>query len=173
MDGYLRLREPLRSDLVAVAEIAGDPRTSRYVPGGAVTDRDACDHLLRRWINDWATERIGYWLVEHRGAEAVIGWGGVRFVEAGELRLLNMAYRVALPYWGRGIATYVAERARAIAGERFPEIPVIARTAPENGASERRALKAGLQHVGCDRRGWYVLADRPIDVVVLNELPPA
>jgi ribosomal-protein-alanine N-acetyltransferase len=168
----LCLRKPRHSDLEAVTAIAGDPRTSRYVPTGPLVDPAACQRLLERWVRDWSTTGIGYWLIEHREAGTIIGWGGVRFIEAGGVRVLNMAYRVAFAHWGQGIATHAATRALATAGQKHPGIAVVARTSPENLASERTALKAGLHHVGTDQYGWHVLADRPIDAAILNALPP-
>ena len=169
----ITLREPLRSDLEAVAAIVGDPRTSRYIPAGTLADLDACDRLLRRWIHDWEERRIGYWVIEQRSSREILGWGGVRFIEAGNVELLNMAYRVAFDYWGQSIATQAVTRACTIAKKRHPGVAVIARTAPENTASERTALRAGLYHVGRDRWGWNVLADRGVDAAILNDLAPA
>ncbi len=94
----LCLRQPRSVDVDAIAAIAGDPRTSEHIPAGALTVV-ASRGLVRDWIEDWASDAVGYWVVEEPNSGAVIGWGGVRFVAAADVRLLNLAYRFARSHW--------------------------------------------------------------------------
>ncbi len=168
----LCLRQPRSVDVDAIAAIAGDPRTSEHIPAGALTVV-ASRGLVRDWIEDWASDAVGYWVVEEPNSGAVIGWEASAFVAAADVRLLNLAYRVARSHWGRGVATWVARRALATASARFAAAPVIARIAPGNVASVRTAEKAGLRVVGRDGQHWPVYADRELPPALLLALPRA
>ncbi len=86
LDRVLCLRRPRSVDVEVIAAIAGDPGTSEHIPAGALTIV-ASRGLVRGWIEDWASDAVGYWVVEEPHSGAVIGWGGVRFVAAADLRL--------------------------------------------------------------------------------------
>lgn len=126
--------------------------------------------MLQMWLDDWRSEGIGYWCLERQPDGAVIGFAGIRPMSRADHRLFNLYYRLAASAWGHGLAKRFAREAVALAHRKWAERAVIARTRPSNLASERTALAAGLRHVGHDREGLLVLADRTLDQELLAVL---
>lgn len=133
--------------------------------------------MLAAWIDDWRRDGIGYWTVITAldepgvGSDAVVGFGGVRYLRAGLTQVFNLYYRFSPGSWGHGWATAVARRAVDEAGRLDSGTPVIARMQPGNRPSERVAEKVGLATVGHDRDGRLVLADRPVPDELIAKLP--
>jgi ribosomal-protein-alanine N-acetyltransferase len=166
----LTLRPPAPDDLEEVFRIHADPRANTHNPAGPMPDREAARVRLETWLADWNDHGIGYWVITEPSAEAphVLGFAGVRVIEARGRELLNLYYRLEPEAWGQGIASALARHAVGQAHER----PVLARMQPGHVGSERTALAAGLRHVGRDPWGRIVLADRPLDAATLAALPP-
>lgn len=182
-------RPVAEDDLEALMAIMGDPVTNEHNPAGSLRDRDKGRDKLAGWIADWRDRGIGYWAVEQSADDTerspgstekspggtekstVIGFGGVHYIPAGSGEVLNLYYRFTPAVWGNGYASGIARAARDLAAAHDPETPVIARMQPSNRASERVAQRVGLFHVGHDRWGRYVLADRALSESVLNGLP--
>jgi RimJ/RimL family protein N-acetyltransferase len=74
----------------------------------------------------------------------VVGFSGVRHETWLSRPVLNLYYRFAADSWGRGYASEVARHAVVWAAANHPGIPVLARTKPDNIASQRTAEAAGL-----------------------------
>lgn len=58
LDRVLGLRPPRSLDVEAIAAIAGDARTSQYIPAGALT-LEASRELVQAWMDDWARDAVG------------------------------------------------------------------------------------------------------------------
>ena len=94
-------------------------------------------------------ERHGFslWAVTDRSNGTVMGDAGlIHFAQRGPE--IELAYRLAKPYWGRGFAT---EAARAWLDHGFGELGldrIIAVAHPENAASQRVLEKVGMRFEG-------------------------
>ncbi len=147
---HLLLRRPRTSDLQAVHLIHADPATNVYNPAGPDLDMAASARRLQEWIGHWDRHSFGYWAVESldsmkpEGAAGVIGFAGLRLTRWLDQEVLNLYYRLAPDVWGRGFAVEAARHALLLGARHFPDIPVLARTKPENIPSQRTALAAGL-----------------------------
>ena len=134
-------------DAEAMQRVFGDPEVMRFGPGvrtPAWVEGWLCDCL-----ESYATRGFGLLaLVEKRSGE-VIGYCGLSHCPdvAGRPEI-EIGYRLARPFWGRGYAT---EGVRAIRDHAFGvlDLPrVIALIDPQNTASIRVAEKAGLRLEG-------------------------
>jgi RimJ/RimL family protein N-acetyltransferase len=142
----LLLRAVRDSDLDAVFALHADPETNRFSRSGPMPSLEAARKQLALWLEDWARNGVGYWLVEQREAPGdVVGFGGVRHKELEGQRVLNLAYRFTPRTWGSGYATEMARVALALARQHFPEVPVVAVIHQENAPSIRVAERLGMR----------------------------
>lgn len=141
----LRLRPITLEDAESVWRIHSDPRTNRFNPAGAMTDRSEADERTREWATDWAADGHGYWALEELDDPGlVIGFGGIRAAHWRGRKVYNLYYRLSPTSWGRGLASELV----AVAVERWHEIgkdlPLVAYTTADNLPSQRTAAKGGL-----------------------------
>ncbi|RKH15470.1 N-acetyltransferase [Corallococcus sp. CA053C] len=142
----LLLRAVRDSDLEAVFALHADPATNRFTRAGHMRTREAARKTLCLWLEDWARDGVGYWLVERLEAPGVVvGLGGVRHKELEGRRVLNLAYRFTPETWGSGYATEVSRVALALAARHLPHVPLVAIIHPENSASVRVAERLGMR----------------------------
>ncbi|RKH68429.1 GNAT family N-acetyltransferase [Corallococcus llansteffanensis] len=142
----LLLRAVRDSDLEAVFALHADPATNRFSRAGYMRTREDARKMLGLWLEDWAREGVGYWLVERLEAPGVVvGLGGVRHKELEGQRVLNLAYRFSPQTWGSGYATEVSRVALALAARHLPHVPLVAIIHPENSASIRVAERLGMR----------------------------
>jgi RimJ/RimL family protein N-acetyltransferase len=86
----LRLRRVTHGDVASVVSLSTDPRTHRHSPTGTPT-REEAEAFARRFVEDWDTYGLGYWIVEHEGHD--VGVAGVKPARIGERPCWNMYYR--------------------------------------------------------------------------------
>ena len=159
----LLLRELVPEDLDALAAIYADAEVRRFFPEGTLTTDETREEL--GWIIDVYYGRYGYglWATILKETGAFIGRCGllpwrVLMSGTGVLALdaadevpdtatryeVEVAYLLARPFWGRGLAT---EAARGIVQHGFERLDVprlIGLIDPGNEASRRVAEHAGL-----------------------------
>ena len=150
----LALRHPVASDLEAVLRIHQIPEAVAHNPSDAIEDRAGAGRLLQRWIDHWRRNAFGYWAVSWRGDPSVFGFCGIKVMSLHDRPVANLFYRFDPCVWGRGVASEAASVVVEWALARSPALPVIARVRPDNVASARVAIKAGLSRVeGLDTLG--------------------
>ena len=158
----LALRPVAPSDVGAVWDIHSDPATNAHNPAGPMRDRFEATKLAQDWSSDWMHDAIGYWAIACVEApERVIGFGGIRRTELRGRQFYNLYYRLASSTWGKGYASELATEAVAQWTRLRPHLPVIARTTPENVASQKTAVRAGLHR----RPDWDEIADGVTHIV--------
>ncbi|MBN8231279.1 GNAT family N-acetyltransferase [Corallococcus macrosporus] len=142
----LLLRAVSEPDLEAVYALHSDPATNQFSRRGYMETREAARRILDVWLEDWARDGVGYWLVERLDAPGVVvGLGGVRHKELEGQRVLNLAYRFTPETWGSGYATEVSRVALALAARHLPHVPLVAIIHPNNVASIRVAERLGMR----------------------------
>ncbi|ASU77825.1 N-acetyltransferase [Actinopolyspora erythraea] len=140
----LGLRPPLPSDEAAVLALHTDPRTNRHRTAGVPTpERVRSD--LADWIRGWSSDGISYWVVESLTNDELLGVGGLRRTDLGDEPVLNLYYRFRPEAWNKGYAAEMATAALEWAEEHRPDLPVVIRTRPTNGAALRVAEKLGFE----------------------------
>jgi len=161
----LSLRRPTADDVDAILAVHSDPRACAHNPSDALATRAEAEDLYQRWDNHWLRHGFGYWVVGE--SQETLGFCGVKFMRMPERPVLNLFYRFAPSAWGRGFASEAATAVVRWVTANVSDHPVIARVRPDNVASQRVAVKAGLARAPhLDREGedgldWiYVASSR-------------
>lgn len=146
----LELRPFTRDDVEDIVALDGDWRVMRYIGDGATGTRAdayaAIERVLRRYHEHPGT---GVWRASRRADARFVGW--VSLKHAGDAPDIEIGYRLMHDAWGQGYAT---ELARAMLRRGFRDLRlsrIIGVTHPDNRASQRVLLKAGLRDEGWGR----------------------
>lgn len=140
----LLLRRPLPADVDAIFSINGDERACAYNPSDMLATRDEAHQLLWRWDEHWSRFGFGYWVVSCHGSDSVVGFCGIKVMRLNDSEVMNLFYRFDPAVWGSGLATEAASAVTRWAADNIPDRIVIARIRPQNFASQRVAIHAGL-----------------------------
>lgn len=140
----LDLRRPTADDVATILVLHADRRATLHNPSDALTSLEEADELYRRWDEHWNRFGYGYWSVRRRKDDTPIGFCGVKRMNLREAEVLNLFCRLIPSAWGVGIGTEAATAVVRWANRNVPDLPVVARVRPDNHASHRVALRAGL-----------------------------
>jgi RimJ/RimL family protein N-acetyltransferase len=138
----LSLRGFTPDDLQPLHAIVSNPQVLRYLPRTSPWPLD----VVQRWMDSqrqhWDRYGFGWFALEHRGTNRLIGWCGLRVLD--ETDEVEVLYLLDQAYWGEGLAT---EAARWCIEDGFRNHNldlIIGLTLPLNVASQRVLEKAGL-----------------------------
>ena len=143
----LRLRPLTLDDLDALYKLYRDPAVRRYFPEGTLTYAETREELA--WFIDVYYAQYGYglWATHYKPTGEFIGRCGLIPWTIEGKKEVEVAYLLAQPYWGMGLATEVAGAILAYAFEQLRLPRVICMVDPENiasarGGKERHASRA-------------------------------
>lgn len=146
----LLLRRWQPQDREAFARLNADPRVMEFFP--STLSRDESDQLADRIESHFGQQGFGPYAAELLDERAFIGYIGLaipRFEAhfTSERRpCVEIAWRLAAEYWGRGLAT---EGARAVVEHAFGELglsELVSFTVPANVRSRRVMEKLAMVH---------------------------
>ncbi len=140
----LRLRDWRESDLVPFAALNADSRVMKFLPKRL--DRDESDAMAARIQTLITAQGFGFWAVEAQGVADFIGFVGLHrpSFEAPFMPCVEIGWRLAYGYWGRGYAT---EAARAALGFGFDQLhltEIVSFTVPANLRSRQVMERLGM-----------------------------
>ncbi|HEV3167313.1 MAG TPA: GNAT family N-acetyltransferase [Isosphaeraceae bacterium] len=146
----LHLRLWRDEDLTAFAAMNADPRVMEFFP--KVLDRADSDAVAARIRNHLAHRGFGLWAVEIPGVADFIGFVGLAVpgFEAHFTPCVEVGWRLAHDYWGRG---YASEAARAALDFGFRQLAlpeIVSFTAAVNWRSRRVMERIGMQRAPAD-----------------------
>jgi [ribosomal protein S5]-alanine N-acetyltransferase len=162
----LSLLRPTPADIDSIFSIHSDKRACAHNPSDALATPDEAHQLYRRWDEHWRRFGFGYWVVRRRGSDAPIGFCGIKVTRFNGGDVVNLFYRFDPAAWGNGLATEAATAVTGWAAENIPDRALIARIRPQNVASQRVAIHAGLaraEHLdtpGEDGTDWIFVPSR-------------
>lgn len=142
----LRLRPWRDDDLEPLAAMYADPEVMRYIGDGSVRTRDETAVGLARMRAEWDERGHGMFAVELRESGELTGWTGTTvpgFLPE-VLPAVEIGWRFARRFWGRGLAT---EAARAALGHAFDTVGlerIVSICNVDNAASEGVMRKLGM-----------------------------
>lgn len=139
----LRVRRWRDADLAALLAVYGDADAMRWVGDGSPITHDGCVQWLEVTRRNYAQRGYGMFAIEARAFEGVVGFCGL--VHPGGQPEAEVKYALHRAQWGQGFATEAVRGLLAYGARVHGLAQVIATTAPENAASHRVLLKAGLQ----------------------------
>lgn len=139
----LRYQQP--SDVAFLVELWADPRVTRYL--GGPREREWLRSVFEETARDPYAERYDLWpLIEAESGE-LVGHCGLLDKEVEGRAEIELTYVLASPAWGRGYATEIGRALKRYAFEEMGGERLIALIEPGNTASERVAVKVGMQFV--------------------------
>ena len=151
LTGRHDLRAVGPADADALHPILGDPRNSRFLPGGALASPGDTRSWLGRFGASWERSGLGYWTVRLRADGTVIGVGGAER----RPEFWNLLYFLGRDHWGNGYATELARAALSAARSRDPALPLAAWIHEQNTASQAVARRLGLRDHGLREGGHW------------------
>ncbi|SCZ67919.1 GNAT family N-acetyltransferase [Thiohalomonas denitrificans] len=130
-------------DVPALTGILSDPEVMKHSVRG-VCDEAATRKFVKWCLACYESHGVGPWALIDKESSAFIGFCGVGPERVGDAEEVNLGYRLARGYWGRGLATEStrAVLAHAFGIKEFESVVVIVE--PEHVASLRVAEKAGF-----------------------------
>lgn len=157
----LRLRPCGTGDVGALHALWTDPVVRRWLWDDLVIPRSQAEEVVAASEASFASHGYGQWVVSPRDAEALIGFCGLRSVEAGgDVELL---YGLLPAHHGAGLAT---EASRAVLAHGFGRVGlphILGRVDSPNTAS-----LAVLERLGMAFEGERLLDGRPTRHYVLS-----
>jgi RimJ/RimL family protein N-acetyltransferase len=144
----LLLRGWRTADREPFAEIGADPEAMRYYP--SLLTRAESDACIDRYEREWSRERFGKWAVEIPGVTVFAGSIGLSVpgFEASFTPCVEVGWRLAREFWGRGYATEAARGALAFGFDQLGLSEIVAFTIPANQRSVRVMEKLGMSFAG-------------------------
>ncbi len=147
----LLIRRIQPGDLDAMMAVYGDPIAMQYVDDGLPIGEADC----RRWIDvtlqNYGTRGYGMFAVERLDTQDVVGFCGL--VHPGGQSVPELKYAYLQSAWGLGYATEAAIRLLEYGRTVHGMTRVIATTSPDNAASHRVLVKAGMHDIGVQVEG--------------------
>jgi RimJ/RimL family protein N-acetyltransferase len=146
----LVMRRWRESDLEPFARLNADPRVMEHFP--APLDRDQSDAFVALIEQHFERHGFGLWAVELPGEAPFVGFVGLSVpgFDAPFMPAVEIGWRLAAEWWGRGIAT---EAARAAAGYAFGPAgldQLVSFTSPQNVRSRAVMERIGMTHDPAD-----------------------
>ena len=160
----LLLRPWRDEDVAAFAELSADRAVMEYlVP--------LTDWVARKRAH-WEEHGFGQWVVEIPGEASFIGVVGLETVsyEAPFTPAVEVAWRLARAYWGKGYATEAARAALDYGFNKLGLTEIVALTVPANWRSRRLMERLGMTRADADDFDHPRLPEGPLKPHVLYRL---
>jgi ribosomal-protein-alanine N-acetyltransferase len=151
-------------DVAAFAELSADPVVMEYLlPRPGWVDRKRAH---------WLEHGFGQWVVEIPGEASFIGVVGLETVsyEAHFTPAVEVAWRLARPYWSRGYATEAAQASLDYGFGQLGLAEIVALTVPANWRSRRLMECLGMTRVPEDDFDHPRVPEGPLKRHVLYRL---
>ncbi len=142
----LRLRPWYDDDLDALAEMYADPEVMRYIGDGSVRTRDETAAGLARMRAEWDEQGHGMFAVELRESGELTGWTGTTVPSflPEVLPAVEIGWRLARRFWGRGLATGPPAPPSGMRSTRSRLERILSICNVDNAASEAVMRKLGM-----------------------------
>lgn len=139
----LILRELTPDDTPALALILGDAEVMRHSVAG-VLSQEATGEFIE-WCRASYRERgFGPWAVVEKSTSTLVGFCGLNAERVEDRDEIEIGYRLASGFWGRGLGTEAARSAVAYGFEQLRLPSLIAIVQPTNFASVKVIKKLGF-----------------------------
>ncbi len=130
-------------DLVPMFAVYGDADAMRWVGDGEPITKEECVKWLEITANNYRVRGYGMFALLDRESGEVVGFCGLVHPD-GQIDA-EIKYALKRSYWGVGLATEAASAMLAYGAREYNLTEIIATTVPQNVASHRVLLKAGMK----------------------------
>lgn len=134
------------SDLDAFAALEADPDVMRYYSSGPRT-RENAQRAMVGFREMQATYGHSLWALDEKGGKSCIGYSGVIPQTIGGRQEMEIGYKLAKEFWGKGLATEAASAVRDWGFTNLRVRRLISIVDPLNTASISVAEKLGMRYV--------------------------
>jgi RimJ/RimL family protein N-acetyltransferase len=140
----LILREWRPEDLDAYAALNADPEVMRYFP--QTYSREESAEQMARMAQHQAVNGFTFWAAELPGEAPFIGFIGLArpTFQAHFVPCVEIGWRLARPYWGRGLATEGAKAALSFGFNTVGAEEIVALTTVSNQRSRAVMVRLGM-----------------------------
>lgn len=139
----LTLRELTSADIPALAAILGDAEVMRFSVRGPLNEQGTGEFV--QWaIRCYTVHGFGPWAVIERSNGVLAGFCALNREEVDRADEVEIGYRLAPAFWGRGLGTEIAMATLAYGFETLGLDSIIAIVQPANVASVRLIRKIGF-----------------------------
>ena len=141
----LLLRQWRSSDREILASINADPRVMEFFP--STLARNVSDAAVDRWQGEITERGWGLWATEIRGTGRLIGFVGLQIprVSLPFAPCVEVGWRLACSYWGKGYATEGARGALRVGFARLGLEEIVSFTPVGNRRSRAVMERLGMQ----------------------------
>jgi ribosomal-protein-alanine N-acetyltransferase len=139
------LRQYSLEDVPVLMTILGDSDVMHFSIRGPM-DEEAIRIFIEKTIEDYKKEGIGKWAIIDKQTKQLIGTCGLHKGPIDGIDYIELGYRLAKTYWGRGIGTEVAQAVRDYAFTVLKLEEIVSCIDKENIASWRVAEKIGMTY---------------------------
>jgi RimJ/RimL family protein N-acetyltransferase len=170
----LLLRDWRDEDLVPFARLNADPQVMEYFP--SLLTRGESDSMVARLRSKWVERGFGLWAMELPGVAPFAGFVGlsVPSFTAPFTPCVEVGWRLAHEFWGRGYATEGARAALTFGFGQLKLAEIVSFTAPANLRSRRVMERLGMRRSPSDDFDHPSLPEgQPLRRHVLYRLTPA
>ena len=137
--------ERLREEHFAYVRAMDTDRDVMATLGGVRSENETWESL-RSGLEHWERHGFGPWVFHVRETGEKVASAALRHVHIGGRDEVEVGYRVAAAWWGRGIATEMASALVGVARDRIGLAEIVAFTLPDNLASRRVMEKVGFTY---------------------------
>ena len=141
----LYLRRFDSGDLDAFAAMNADADVIRYIGDGKPQTRSQTQMRLNAILDHWDHHGFGLCAIVDKATHEFIGFCGLQYLNS--TSEIEIGYRLAKEFWGRGIATEAASASLKYGFDELGLDRIVAVVHPENVVSQRVIQKIGLQYV--------------------------
>lgn len=142
----LLLRRWREEDLPGLARINADPLVMEHFPA-PLSDAESADQLRRLELS-FRRHAIGFWAVEIRGGEPLIGFVGLSPVDPtlAFAPAVEIGWRLAREHWGLGLAHEAASASLEYGFCSLGLEEIVSYTTTRNKRSRRLMVRLGMSH---------------------------
>ncbi|WP_152363256.1 GNAT family N-acetyltransferase [Microlunatus speluncae] len=153
-------------DLDPLSAIDGDPEVMRFIGDGSVRTRDQTAAAISSMTRAWSDHGFGIFAVELRATRELAGWVGLAIPSflPEVLPAVEIGWRLARRFWGRGLATEAAQEALSFGFEGVGLDEIISICHIHNDASVRIMTKLGMR----PDRVTTTPSGQPVRVLAIN-----
>lgn len=142
----LVLRQWREEDLEPFAKLNADPKVREFFPG--LMSREECERSIKLMSDHITRCEWGLWAASLIETDEFIGFIGLEdvYFQAHFTPAVEIGWRLALDYWGKGYATEGAKAALAYGFDTLNMDEIVSFTAVQNRRSRRIMEKIGMNH---------------------------
>lgn len=113
---------------------------------GGLRSENETQQFLCKNLDHWSRHGYGLWVFRDQADGRFVSRGGLRNVYVGGNDEVELAYALRSEYWGKGLATEMAEAILQVGFQHLEMTNVVCFTLTTNSASQRVMKKVGFKY---------------------------